>query len=145
MTFLFLFFCFWSHRMAGGILIPWPGREPAPLVMKAEILNTGPPENSPGDFKCVSQYIRFFYYSSIPYFHLFCCILLSLNIKYLFKLILFFFQTKLFLYAIITFSSISPISYESLHLLPIHLEHSFTAFHFQSHHSSRNAQPLPLV
>ena len=128
--------------MAGGILIPSPGRETAPLVMKAEILNTRPPENSPGGFKCVSpihSVLLLQLHSLLPSF--FCCVLLSLNIQYLLKLnhTAFFFQTKLFLYAIIAFFSTNLISYESLHLLLTHLGHSITVFHFQSHHSSRNA------
>ena len=32
---LFLFFFFWPHHTACGILVPWPGTEPASLAMKA--------------------------------------------------------------------------------------------------------------
>ena len=41
-----LFFFFWPHRMACGILVPQPGNEPWPWQWKHQVLTTGPPGNS---------------------------------------------------------------------------------------------------
>ena len=38
---------FWLHHLAGGILVPWPGIEPAHLQCKCGVLTVGPPGKSP--------------------------------------------------------------------------------------------------
>ena len=37
---------FWLHRVACGILVPWPEIEPPPGQWKCQVLTTGPPGNS---------------------------------------------------------------------------------------------------
>ena len=51
---LFFVFClFWSHRMACGILIPWPGIEPGPTAVKGSSLNHWTAREFPDNFlKC---------------------------------------------------------------------------------------------
>ena len=38
-------FCFFGP-VACGILVPWPGIEPAPPALEGKVLNTGPPGKS---------------------------------------------------------------------------------------------------
>ena len=42
----FVFYCFWLCHEACGILVPWPGIEPAPSALKGKVLTTGPPGKS---------------------------------------------------------------------------------------------------
>ena len=43
--------------MACGILVPCPGIEPRPIAVKAQVLTTGPPGNSPNVFNIVTSFL----------------------------------------------------------------------------------------
>ena len=43
-----IYYFFWPHHAAFGILVPRQGMEPGPQQWKHQVLTTGPPGNSPG-------------------------------------------------------------------------------------------------
>ena len=53
-----MFFFFWLHCLACGILVPWPGIEPEPPALECRVLTTGPPGNLFNSIIMLSQMFR---------------------------------------------------------------------------------------
>ena len=58
-TVLLLFYVLVFGREAYGILVPWPGIEPAPRALEGEVLTTGLPGKSRGS-KCFFVFVFVF-------------------------------------------------------------------------------------
>ena len=69
-----VFFFFWLHKEACGILVPWPGVEPGPSTVEGAVLTSGLPGNSPhGTFLLAKLICSAFakYAAAIPVFQCF--------------------------------------------------------------------------